>query len=101
MLEIIELATPTEQTKTVLYGDRSIKFSIRWNELKNHWFLDIFENETPLYTGITMTPNSNLLFDILGLGKLFLIDTKYGTTFEPIKKSDLGKRLQLARVYEK
>lgn len=100
MLEIIELATPTEQTKTVLYGDRNIKISIRWNYLKKHWFFDLFENDVPLYTGVTMTPNSNLLYDRLGLGKLFLIDTKHKETSEPIKKEDLGKRLQLARLYE-
>lgn len=100
MLEIIELTTPTEQTKTVLYGDRNIKMSIKWNYLKNHWFLDLYENDTPLYTGVTMTPNSNLLYDKLNLGKLFLIDTQYGNTTEPIKKEDLGKRLQLARLYE-
>ena len=100
MLEIIELTTPTDQVKTVLYGDRNIKFNIRWNYLKNHWILDLFEEETPIYTGITMTPNSNLLYNKLGLGKLFLIDTKYGETSEPVKKEDLGSRLQLARLFE-
>lgn len=100
MLEIIELTNSTNQTKTVLYGDRNIRFDIRWNYLKNHWFLDLYENDTPIYVGITMTPNSNLLFDRLKLGKLFLIDTKYGATSDPIKKEDLGKRLQLARLYE-
>ena len=98
-LEIINITSPTEQSKNVMYGDRKIRFHIRWNGIKNHWFLDIYENDTPLYIGVTMSVNSNLLYDRLGIGKLFLIDTKYGTTSDPIKKEDLGTRLQLARLF--
>lgn len=98
--QIIEIATPTEQEKIVQYGDRAIRFDIRWNERTQMWFLDIFEENVPLLTGVTMVTNSNLLYDDLGLGKLYLVDTKYGLTTDSITKSDLGTRLVLMRDFE-
>lgn len=98
--QIIEIATPTEQEKIVQYGDRAIRFKIRWNEKTAQWFLDLYEENVPLLNGITMVTNSNLLYDDLGLGKLYLVDTKYGLTTEPVTKSDLGSRLVLMRDFE-
>lgn len=97
--QIIEIETPTEQSKTVQYGDRTIKFNIRWNDKTNKWFLDLYENDKPIDTGITLATNSNLLYKNTGLGGLYLIDTMYGQTSNPIVKEDLGTRLILMRDY--
>ena len=99
MLEIIELNGSDEQTVSVAYGDRTITIELRWNDVLEKWYLNLKENETYLIQGATMTPNANLIYDKLNLGKLYAIDTLQGTTRAPIVKNDLGTRLALAREY--
>lgn len=99
MLEIIELNGSDEQTVSVAYGDRTITIELRWNDVLEKWYLNLKENETYLIQGATMTPNANLIYDKLNLGKLYAIDTQQGTTRAPIVKHDLGTRLALAREY--
>lgn len=99
MLEIIELNGSDEQTVSVTYGDRIITIELRWNDVLEKWYLNLKENETYLIQGVTMTPNANLIYDKLNLGKLYAIDTMQGTTRSPIVKHDLGTRLALAREY--
>lgn len=98
-LQIIDIETPVDQEKFVQYGDRTIEFQFRWNEKTNNWYMNILENGGVIAMGITMALNSNLLYDRMGLGKIYLIDTKYGKTSDPIVKSDFGSRLVLGRVY--
>lgn len=99
MLEIIEIENPTEQNIVVSYGTRSIIYEIKWNDISNHWYFNIKENDQYIATGLTMSINTNLLYNKFNLGTLYLIDTKQGQTDEPIVKSDLGTRLALAREY--
>lgn len=99
MLEIIEIENPTEQNIVVSYGTRSIIYEIKWNDISNHWYFNIKENDRYIATGLTMSINTNLLYNKFNLGTLYLIDTKQGQTDEPIVKSDLGTRLALAREY--
>lgn len=98
-MEIIPIDTAEDQNKVVIYGDRSIEFRIRWNEKSLLWTLSLYENEVPLLCGISMALNSNLLYDRLKLGKLYLIDTLYQKTTKPVSKSDLGNRLILGRIF--
>ena len=99
MLEILEIKTPEEQNISVTYGDRTILYEIKWNDVHNVWYFNIKENDEYIATGITMSLNCNLLYDKFGLGKLYLIDTMQGETTDPIVKSDLGTRLALAREW--
>lgn len=99
MLEIIELNGSDEQTVSVTYGDRIITIELRWNDVLEKWYLNLKENETYLIRGLTMTPNANLIYDKLNLGKLYAIDTLQGMTRAKIVKNDLGTRLALAREY--
>lgn len=99
MLEIIELNGSDEQTVSVTYGDRTITIELRWNDVLGKWYLSLKENDTYLIQGVTMTPNANLIYDKLNLGKLYAIDTMQGMTRDPIVKHDLGTRLALAREY--
>lgn len=99
MLEIIELNSSDEQTVSVTYGDRTITIELRWNDVLEKWYLNLKENETYLIRGVTMTPNANLIYDKLNLGKLYAIDTLQGMTRDKIVKNDLGTRLALAREY--
>lgn len=99
MLEIIELNGSDEQTVSVNYGDRTITIELRWNDVLEKWYLNLKENETYLIQGVTMTPNANLIYDKLNLGKLYAIDTMQGMTSAKIVKNDLGTRLALAREY--
>ena len=99
MLEIIELNGSDEQTVSVTDGNRTITMELRWNDVLEKWYLNLKENETYLIQGVTMTPNANLIYDKLNLGKLYAIDTLQGTTRAPIVKHDLGTRLALAREY--
>lgn len=100
MLEVIEINSPTEQDLVVAYGDREITIEVRWNDILNFWYFNLKENEKYIATGISgVAVNSNLLYDRLKLGKLYLIDTLQGSTNSPIVKSDLGKRLALTREY--
>lgn len=99
MLEIIELKGAKEQSLSVTYGDRSIVIELRWNDVLGLWYLNMKENDVYLISGVTMTPNSNLIYDKLNLGKLYAIDTLQGQTSAPIVKDDLGTRLALAREF--
>lgn len=99
MLEIIELKGAKEQSLSVTYGDRSIVIELRWNDVLGSWYLNMKENDVYLISGVTMTPNANLIYDKLNLGKLYAIDTLQGQTSAPIVKDDLGTRLALAREF--
>lgn len=99
MLEIIELKGAKEQSLSVTYGDRSIVIELRWNDVLGLWYLNMKENDVYLISGVTMTPNANLIYDKLNLGKLYAIDTLQGQTSAPIVKDDLGTRLALAREF--
>ena len=99
MLEIIELKGTKEQSLSVTYGDRNIVIELRWNDTLNLWYLNLKENDVYLISGVTMTPNANLIYDELQLGKLYAIDTMQGQTMDPITKDDLGTRLALAREF--
>ena len=99
MLEIIELKGAKEQSLSVTYGDRSIVIELRWNDVLGLWYLNMKENDVYLISGVTMTPNANLIYDKLNLGKLYAIDTLQGQTSTPIVKDDLGTRLALAREF--
>lgn len=99
MLEIIELKGTKEQSLSVTYGDRNIVIELRWNDTLNLWYLNLKENDIYLISGVTITPNANLIYDELQLGKLYAIDTMQGQTTEPITKDDLGTRLALAREF--
>lgn len=99
MLEIIELKGAKEQSLSVTYGDRSIVIELRWNDVLGLWYLNMKENDVYLISGVTMTPNANLIYDKLNLGKLYAIDTLQGQTSAPIVKEDLGTRLALAREF--
>lgn len=99
MLEIIELKGAKEQSLSVTYGDRSIVIELRWNDVLGLWYLNMKENDVYLISGVTMTPNSNLIYDKLNLGKLYAIDTLQGQTSAPIVRDDLGTRLALAREF--
>ena len=99
MLEIIELKGAKEQSLSVTYGDRNIVIELRWNDVLGMWYLNIKENDVYLISGVTMTPNANLIYDKLNLGKLYAIDTLQGQTSAPIVKDDLGTRLALAREF--
>ena len=99
MLEIIELKGANEQSLSVTYGDRSIVIELRWNDVLGLWYLNMKENDVYLISGVTMTPNANLIYDKLNLGKLYAIDTLQGQTSAPIVKDDLGPRLALAREF--
>lgn len=99
MLEIIELKGAKEQSLSVTYGDRSIVIELRWNDVLGLWYLNMKENDVYLISGVTMTPNANLIYDELNLGKLYAIDTLQGQTSAPIVKDDLGTRLALAREF--
>lgn len=99
MLEIIELKVAKEQSLSVTYGDRSIVIELRWNDVLGLWYLNMKENDVYLISGVTMTPNANLIYDKLNLGKLYAIDTLQGQTSAPIVKDDLGTRLALAREF--
>lgn len=99
MLEVIEISTPIEQDLIVAYGDRNITFEFRWNDVLNHWYFNIKENDEYIAAGISCTSvNTNLLYDTYMLGKLYLIDTT-PTVNQPYTKADLGKRLALTRDY--
>lgn len=98
-LEIIEIENAEDQNLVVSYGSRSIVYELKWNDLLQHWYFNIKENDVYIATGMTMSINSNLLYDKFQLGKLYLIDTLEGKTTAPIVKSDLGKRLAFARDY--
>lgn len=99
MLEIIELNGSDEQNVSVTYGDRTIVIELKWNDTLSMWYLNLKEDDAYLAEGVTMTPNSNLIYDKFKLGKLYAIDTKQGLTTDPIVKSDLGTRLALARDF--
>ena len=99
MLEIIELKGAKEQSLSVTYGDRNIVIELKWNDVLGLWYLNMKENDVYLISGVTMTPNSNLIYDKLNLGKLYTIDTLQGQTSAPITKDDLGTRLALAREF--
>lgn len=99
MLEIIELKGAKEQSLSVTYGDRNIVIELRWNDVLGLWYLNMKENDVYLISGVTMTPNANLIYDKLNLGKLYAIDTLQGQTNAPIVKDDLGTRLALAREF--
>ena len=99
MLEIIELKGAKEQSLSVTYGDRNIVIELRWNDVLGLWYLNMKENNVYLISGVTMTPNANLIYDKLNLGKLYAIDTLQGQTSAPIVKDDLGTRLALAREF--
>lgn len=99
MLEIIELKGAKEQSLSVTYGDRNIVIELRWNDVLKLWYLNMKENDVYLISGVTMTPNANLIYDKLNLGKLYAIDTLQGQTSAPIVKDDLGTRLALAREF--
>lgn len=99
MLEIIELKGSKEQSLSVTYGDRNIVIELKWNDVLGLWYLNMKENDVYLISGVTMTPNSNLIYDKLNLGKLYAIDTLQGQTSAPITKDDLGTRLALAREF--
>lgn len=99
MLEIIELKGAKEQSLSVTYGDRNIVIELKWNDVLGLWYLNMKENDVYLISGVTMTPNSNLIYDKLNLGKLYVIDTLQGQTSAPITKDDLGTRLALAREF--
>ena len=99
MLEIIDLKGAKEQSLSVTYGDRSIVIELRWNDVLGLWYLNMKENDVYLISGVTMTPNSNLIYDKLNLGKLYAIDTLQGQTSAPIVRDDLGTRLALAREF--
>lgn len=99
MLEILEITNAEEQNLSVTYGNRTIVYELKWNDVHNVWYLNIKENDSYIATGITMSVNANLLYDKYKLGKLYLIDTLQGTANAPIVKSDLGERLALAREY--
>lgn len=99
MLEIIELKGAKEQSLSVTYGDRSIVIELRWNDVLGLWYLNMKENNVYLISGVTMTPNANLIYDKLNLGKLYAIDTLQGQTSAPIVKDDLCTRLALAREF--
>lgn len=99
MLEIIELNGSKEQNVSVTYGERTIVIEIKWNATLNLWYLGLKENGAYIISGVTMTPNINLIYDKFNLGKLFLIDTLQGQTTKPITKNDLGTRLALAREF--
>lgn len=99
MLEIIELKGAKEQSLSVTYGDRNIVIELKWNDVLGLWYLNMKENDVYLISGVTMTPNSNLIYDKLNLGKLYAIDTLQGQTSAPITKDDLGTRLALAREF--
>ena len=99
MLEIIELKGAKEQSLSVTYGDRNIVIELRWNDVLGLWYLNMKENNVYLISGVTMTPNANLIYDKLNLGKLYAIDTLQGQTSTPIVKDDLGTRLALAREF--
>ena len=99
MLEIIELKGAKEQSLSVTYGDRSIVIELRWNDVLGLWYLNMKENDVYLISGVTMTPNANLIYDKLNLGKLYAIDTLQGQTSTPIVKDDLGTRLALSREF--
>lgn len=99
MLEIIELNGSDEQNVSVTYGDRTIVIELKWNDTLSMWYLNLKEGDVYLAEGVTMTPNSNLIYDKFKLGKLYAIDTKQGLTTDPITKSDLGTRLALARDF--
>lgn len=101
ILEILEISEPVDQELAVQYGTRSIVFGIKWNETLGQWALTVKENGAILAAGVTMSLNSNLLYDKFNIGKLFLIDTYQGTPQEGQKvvKNDLGARLALARVW--
>lgn len=99
MLEIIELKGAKEQSLSVTYGDRSVVIELRWNVVLGLWYLNMKENDGYLISGVTMTPNTNLIYDKLNLGKLYAIDTLQGQTSAPIVKEDLGTRLALAREF--
>lgn len=99
MLEIIELKGAKEQSLSVTYGDRNIVIELKWNNVLGLWYLNMKENDVYLISGVTMTPNSNLIYDKLNLGKLYAIDTLQGQTSAPITKDDLGTRLALAREF--
>ena len=99
MLEIIELKGAKEQSLSVTYGDRNIVIELRWNDVLGLWYLNMKENDVYLISGVTMTPNANMIYDKLNLGKLYAIDTLQGQTSAPIVKDDLGTRLALAREF--
>lgn len=99
MLEIIELKGAKEQSLSVTYGDRNIVIELKWNDVLGLWYLNMKENDVYLISGVTMTSNSNLIYDKLNLGKLYAIDTLQGQTNAPITKDDLGTRLALAREF--
>lgn len=98
-IEIIEIENPVEQDLSVPYGDRNIVIELRWNPLLNYWYFNMKENNMYIISGVTVQLNCNLIYDTLGLGKLYVIDTQQGTTDAPITKTDLGKRLALARDF--
>lgn len=99
MLEIIELKGAKEQSLSVTYGDRNIVIELKWSDVLRLWYLNMKENDVYLISGVTMTPNANLIYDKLNLGKLYAIDTLQGQTSAPIVKDDLGTRLALARKF--
>ena len=100
MLEVIEISNAIEQDLIVSYGDRIITYEIRWNDILNYWYINVKENNAYIASGISCTAiNSNLLYDRLNLGKLYMVDTEIGTNTSPIVKTDLGKRLALMREY--
>ena len=99
MLEVIEISNPVEQDLIVAYGDRDITLEVRWNDVLNYWYFNLKENDVYIVSGLSGTAiNTNILYDELKLGKLYLIDTAENTSV-PIVKEDLGKRLALTREY--
>lgn len=100
MLEVIEIKNPVEQNLALSYGERDIVLEIRWNDVLQYWYFNIKENDEYIATGISgRAVNSNLLYDVYKLGKLYLIDTQQGINSSPILQSDLGNRLALMRDY--
>lgn len=101
-LEILEISSATDQELQVSYGARTILLGLAWNDVLNQWVLTVKEQNNGgtevLAAGVTMTINANLLYDKFELGKLYLIDTEPDNEAE-LYKSDLGKRLALARIY--
>jgi hypothetical protein len=98
MIEILEIKNPIEQDLSVVYGDRNIVLELRWNDTRKYWYFNLKENNSVLISGVTMVCNCNLLYPELNLGKLYLIDTKTDDP-APLKKTDLGTRLAVAREY--
>jgi len=100
-IETIKLATGAEQEITILYGEINYRFEIAFNDFKEYWFVDVYNDDTgdQIAMGMPLYLHKDAFAErgYLGLGKLLLIDSEPENTDAINIKDDLGDRIQLVR----